>query len=97
MNYIGSPSSTIQLIPSSQGSSQGIVNSSHITPSRTGASVLQGTRSTTIASKTSVSSTTGRVQREGSGQRRSIAGSTASVSRSSPPGSAPQPDTTGVE
>ena len=55
------------------------------------------TRPVTIASKTSVSSTTGRSGKDGHAQRRSMNNSTEMLSRSSPSGSIQQPDTTGVE
>ena len=80
---VASPSSTIHHLPNQE------------TVAAT--SVVQMTRPVTIASKTSVSSTTGRNGKDGHAQRRTMNNSTEILSRSSPSGSIQQPDTTGVE
>ena len=96
--FAASPSSTIHHLPGAEETSQGTVNSNRlITPSGTTASVVQLARPTTIASKTSVSSTTGRNGKEAHALRRSIINNTDILSRSSPSGSVQQPDTTGVD
>ena len=95
--FTASPSSTIHHLPGSEETPQGINSNRLIHPSGTAATVVQLARPTTIASKTSVSSTTGRIGKEGHGHRRSVANSSEIMSRSSPSGSVQQPDTTGVD
>ena len=89
-----SPSSTIHHLPSSEEPSTGIANSNRvITP----VTVQQLGRTAAVASKTSVTSTTGRNGKDGNTLRRPVSSNSHILSRSSPPGSIQQPDTTGVD
>merc|ERR1712223_158217 len=91
-----SPSSTIHHLPNSEEPSQVITNSNRIiNQSATPVTVQQLGRTPTVASKTSVTSTTGRNGKDA--QRRSLSTNAHIVTRSSTPGSIQQPDTTGVD
>ena len=92
--FSASPSSTIHHLPSSEVPSQGITTSNRII-NTTGTPVTVQQLGRPTASKTSVTSTTGRNGKDA--QRRSVSSNAHIIARSSPPGSIQQPDTTCVE